>query len=213
MVVLSLMTATVRRTIHADNHGARAADTKQIAIANYLQWQIERNYFDKVAKGAQRKLAALGKRKLTKAVARDIRKAEALLEAAKVKPLAGRLPVNHKYAGKAVPADKLPRGYKTKGLRFTEDGFPDFGPHAIKLPNGKPSVKIKLTGRHNTDILLANKAAGFRPAKTPDGFTWHHHQDGTTMQLVPKDLHKSIRHTGGTAHYKHSTGDKTVYPQ
>ena len=28
MVVLSLMTATVRRTIHADNHGARAADTK-----------------------------------------------------------------------------------------------------------------------------------------------------------------------------------------
>ncbi|MDH5641622.1 MAG: HNH endonuclease, partial [Nitrospira sp.] len=84
--------------------------------------------------------------------------------------------------------------------------------HAAKLPNGKYSVEIKLTGRQDPDILLANKAAGFRPAKTPDGFTWHHHQDGTTMQLVPKDLHLNVKHTGGRAHYRHVTGDKSSYP-
>jgi hypothetical protein len=35
--------------------------------------------------------------------------------------------------------------------------------------------------------------------KTPDGYTWHHHQVGKTMQLVPKNLHKEVKHTGGAA--------------
>lgn len=36
-------------------------------------------------------------------------------------------------------------------------------------------------------------------AAVPDGYTWHHHQDGTTMQLVPTDLHDAVRHTGWAA--------------
>ncbi len=39
------------------------------------------------------------------------------------------------------------------------------------------------------------------PAEFSDlpGYTWHHHQDGRTMQLVREDVHESARHTGGSA--------------
>jgi hypothetical protein len=30
-----------------------------------------------------------------------------------------------------------------------------------------------------------------------DGFTWHHHQDGTTMQLVDRFIHSKTGHSGG----------------
>ena len=43
----------------------------------------------------------------------------------------------------------------------------------------------------------ANRVAGFK--STPDGFTWHHVEDGITMQLVPTDLHDVVKHTGGAA--------------
>ena len=56
-------------------------------------------------------------------------------------------------------------------------------------------VKITRTGSRAGDNRAANEAAGF--SKTPEGFTWHHHQDGTTMQLVPKDIHAQTGHTGG----------------
>ncbi|MCC8399132.1 MAG: HNH endonuclease [Rickettsia endosymbiont of Platyusa sonomae] len=29
--------------------------------------------------------------------------------------------------------------------------------------------------------------------------TWHHVEDGKTMQLVPEELHIKVRHTGGAA--------------
>ena len=32
---------------------------------------------------------------------------------------------------------------------------------------------------------------------TPKGFTWHHCEDGVTMQLIPTDLHRAIGHDGG----------------
>jgi len=37
---------------------------------------------------------------------------------------------------------------------------------------------------------------------TPDGYTWHHHQDCLTLQLVPWDLHSAVYHTGGVAMLK-----------
>ncbi|MGL4426214.1 MAG: HNH endonuclease, partial [Alphaproteobacteria bacterium] len=43
----------------------------------------------------------------------------------------------------------------------------------------------------------ANKTFSYK--KTPEGFTWHHHHDGTTMQLVPYELHRVVNHTGGAA--------------
>jgi len=29
--------------------------------------------------------------------------------------------------------------------------------------------------------------------------TWHHNEDGITMELVPTDIHDAARHTGGVA--------------
>lgn len=34
---------------------------------------------------------------------------------------------------------------------------------------------------------------------TPDGYTWHHHEDKGKMQLVDTEVHNNTRHTGGKA--------------
>jgi len=72
---------------------------------------------------------------------------------------------------------------------FDSDGFPDFSAHATH------TVTINQTGRRGVDERLANAAAGLRA--TPKGYTWHHHQDGTTMQLIPRAIHRATGHTGG----------------
>jgi A nuclease of the HNH/ENDO VII superfamily with conserved WHH len=80
------------------------------------------------------------------------------------------------------------------GVKFNVDGFPDFSPYSIK------TVKVKgLTGE-KSDFTLANKAAGYK--KTPKDYTWHHNQDLKTMELVPFDLHYTVKHTGGTSKLK-----------
>jgi hypothetical protein len=75
------------------------------------------------------------------------------------------------------------------GIPFDKKGFPDFSSVS------KAEVKIKQTGTRAGDFREANKAAGFE--STPKGYTWHHHQDGETMQLVPRDIHAQTGHTGG----------------
>jgi hypothetical protein len=80
------------------------------------------------------------------------------------------------------------------GVPFDADGFPDFSDFATA------EVKIELTGNRYLDDKAANQSLGFR--KTPEGYTWHHHQDGTTMQLVPKDIHSKTGHTGGFSLWK-----------
>lgn len=63
-----------------------------------------------------------------------------------------------------------------------------------------PGEALGYSGDRKRDAVAANAAAGFR--HTPTGYTWHHHQDGRTMQLVPTDLHRAISHTGGHAAQK-----------
>jgi DNase/tRNase domain of colicin-like bacteriocin len=93
-----------------------------------------------------------------------------------------------------------------------ENGFPDFSPFS------KKNVQIEgMTGLHHVDFVKANKAAGF--GNTPDAhtkfnngefadYTWHHHEDTKTMQLVPKALNnpknEGLLHTGGAAVSKHN---------
>jgi hypothetical protein len=61
-------------------------------------------------------------------------------------------------------------------------------------------VEIELTGDYSKDFLAADKAAGFNKNNPrPTDHTWHHHQNAGYMQLVPKDLHSAIKHTGGMA--------------
>jgi len=81
-------------------------------------------------------------------------------------------------------------------LRFTALGFPDFAPYAIK------SVKIKMNGNRSYtspdgDFGNANEAAGYKRYEEHPDHTWHHHEDRTTMLLVPRDLHSAVRHSGG----------------
>jgi hypothetical protein len=75
------------------------------------------------------------------------------------------------------------------GIPFDKSGFPDFSGVA------KAEVKISATGSRAKDFRAANEAAGLK--STPEGLTWHHHQDGATMQLVPSDIHAQTGHTGG----------------
>ena len=104
----------------------------------------------------------------------------------------GRYPPNYRWAGKvyrgkmwtAELASKYP-----KGVRFNRAGFPDFSPYSIK----KITFKKGFTDRA-ADIAAANKRF-----QAPDGYTWHHVQDGRTLLLVPTDLHDAIRHGGGIA--------------
>jgi hypothetical protein len=77
------------------------------------------------------------------------------------------------------------------GVPFDVEGYPDF--RAAKVV--KAEVKIEPTGSRARDFAAANKAAGLR--ETPKGMTWHHHQDRTTMQLVPTEIHAKTGHTGG----------------
>ncbi|MBN9565605.1 MAG: HNH endonuclease, partial [Alphaproteobacteria bacterium] len=112
----------------------------------------------------------------------------------RVRPVNDRFPINHEYAGKLYPLEKLPKELREKyshSIPFSGAGFPDFSRYA------KHKIRIKFSGDSNRDIRLSNKLLSYK--KTPEGYTWHHHYDGETMMLVPKELHDAVRHTGGNA--------------
>jgi hypothetical protein len=83
------------------------------------------------------------------------------------------------------------RGKYPHSVPFTGTGHPDFSRYATK------KVEIRMTGTRRLDTKRANQSVGYK--KIPEGYTWHHHQDGKTMQLVPKELHDVVLHTGGVA--------------
>ena len=103
--------------------------------------------------------------------------------------------MNKKMAGTTY---KLPGELGNKypnGVKYDDYGFPDYSPYSrytVKLDN--------LKGNNYHDFKLANEAVGL-PYKgnSPPGYTWHHVEDGKTMMLVPKDLHRATSHTGGAA--------------
>ena len=77
-------------------------------------------------------------------------------------------------------------------VTYNKEGYPDFSPYA--------EAETKINGLKGTippDDALANKAVGL--TSTPEGYTWHHVEDGKTMQLVPTDLHATFPHSGGAA--------------
>ncbi|HKP52979.1 MAG TPA: DUF6531 domain-containing protein [Chloroflexia bacterium] len=114
-----------------------------------------------------------------------------------IRPMGVSLPKakrNLDFAGKVFhPEDVEVSSKYPNGVRFTENGYPDFTPYAIV------EVKIKMKGNYTTDYEEANKAAGIPGKRPPVGYTWHHHEDRTTMLLVPEDLHRKVGHDGGIA--------------
>jgi len=186
------------------------AKAEQDRVLRIVYWQKQRQFFRaylNAARQEQRAIRqALKKARPAERVALDARQAAAHTgeEIAKVEPVAGQLPRNHAYAGHEFPRSQLPPKYRERGLRFKDTGYPDFEPYAMVLPNGQKKVKIALTGSRSADETAANAAVKLK--RQPRGYTWHHNEDMETMSLVPTDLHNTVKHTGGTAGYKHRTG-------
>ena len=111
----------------------------------------------------------------------------------------GRLIRNHKYAGKSVSVGKIAPKLATKyrkPIKFNKYGYPNFSKYS------KLDIKTsKLTGNHQKDVKIVEKIAKRKYPKWRKrvGYTWHHHQDGKTMQYVPTDLHSAIPHSGGAS--------------
>lgn len=80
------------------------------------------------------------------------------------------------------------------------NGYPDFTPY-MRHPSGVRSVRINVTGIDRTDVRNANIAAGHPEWKSqpPEGWTWHHHEDTKTMQLVPRAINSGFDHLGGAS--------------
>ena len=119
------------------------------------------------------------------------------LAVSRIRKVNDRMPMNHELAGKVYPLERLPHALRQKyphSVPFSGAGYPDFSRYAIR------KVEINVTGNRARDEILANKVAGLD--LKPKGYTWHHHQDGKTMLLVPKELHKRVGHTGSVAHVK-----------
>ncbi|POR14423.1 hypothetical protein BWK58_15440, partial [Flavobacterium columnare] len=95
--------------------------------------------------------------------------------------------------------DKYP-----KGVKFTEKGFPDFSPYVEKFKGKKIQVKLDNlnSGKNGSAKDIREAIKKFKLAnpewKMPEGgFTWHHIENTTELQLVPYDLHTIVRHHGG----------------
>jgi len=91
------------------------------------------------------------------------------------------------------------------GVRYTPDGYPDFEPFAIAR------AEIHQTGFNDIDFKAANLESGIGAGidshrLAHPGFTWHHHQNGTTMLLVPTPIHNAARHSGGASIARHAGG-------
>jgi len=112
-------------------------------------------------------------------------------EEAYMKALSQTIPRNMERAGKR---------HRITGVPFTKDGYPDFGNYLYKGSKGKAEVQLEKFTNHKDDRIIADRLAGFK--ETPDGYTWHHKEDGTTMQLVQRSIHKKTGHTGGNTIYK-----------
>lgn len=110
--------------------------------------------------------------------------------------------------GDWVPDEKSSLGqelqkFNKKGIPY-ENGFPNYDDFIYK-ENGI-SARVEIPQRGGTkDYTPADKAMrellGDPDWTRPDNYTWHHKQDGVTMELVPTELHGGGKtgHLGGTS--------------
>jgi len=139
-------------------------------------------------------------------------------EAGKVKPRKPLQPNREKWKKNGGTVEENKDGtitYTNKDgqpVTYNKDGYPDFTPYAH--PTVEP-VEIKVANPTNrpADFKAANEAAGLnknstppvlKPNESPEGYTWHHHEDGKTMILVDENVHK-ISHTGGVSTVKNNS--------
>ncbi|WP_299460874.1 HNH endonuclease [uncultured Microscilla sp.] len=124
-----------------------------------------------------------------------------------IRYVGSRAPRNaKKYAGKTFPLPRSLRRKYGKGVKFSKKGFPDF--EAVLKAKGIKYKKTTITMSANSaqDIAAANKKVFNHSTNRPSEFkdyTWHHSEDGSSMILVPRDLHDYVKHTGGDAITRH----------
>ena len=76
------------------------------------------------------------------------------------------------------------------------DGYPDFKSAGMV----KQEVNIGTFQGYSKDFPKADKMAPNGPI--PETSTWHHHQDGVTLQEVETIYHERFRHRGGMSAIK-----------
>ena len=96
------------------------------------------------------------------------------------------------------PINAWRAGTAYNGIPIKLNGYPDFSGVAISTQT------VPFTGSYSRDFAAANAGAGL--TETPAGFTWHHCEDGQTLQLVPTADHDAVRHTGGVAIWEELNG-------
>ncbi|EIU8053909.1 HNH endonuclease, partial [Salmonella enterica subsp. enterica serovar Havana] len=80
------------------------------------------------------------------------------------------------------------------------DGYPDFSPYEVQhvdVPDLKGNHRLGPSGDFGKANALAPKGAADLEVNT-----WHHHQNGVTMQEVPKDIHSRFTHRGGVSNIR-----------
>lgn len=101
--------------------------------------------------------------------------------------------------------------YGIDGIEF-KGGQPDFS----EISKGTVEIKSFSDSRTDNfdkaDIELA-KQKGVSPGeiskyRKEEGYTWHECADMKTMQLVPKDIHNNISHSGGISEIKKGLGEQ-----
>ncbi|WJY73729.1 HNH endonuclease [Corynebacterium auriscanis] len=127
----------------------------------------------------------------------------------------GRKPINSRYAdGNWRDGDpsRMPKGWIYDDIPFNKRGFPVFDAHVAQLPptatynphtmpvKGRAVVRISPTKSRDGDVAEADRILNINADyRRKHGFVWHHHEDKGIMQLIPQDLHRAVRHTGGWA--------------
>lgn len=98
--------------------------------------------------------------------------------------------------------------YGQSGVRYV-NGKPDFSPFIKKGTDGQPiqtrisNMKGDLARGSNGDVgqavaPLKEKYGSWGKTTDEKGFTWHHNEDTSTMQLVDTRIHSTAQ--GGGAH-------------
>lgn len=128
----------------------------------------------------------------------------------------------HKGKAKTIMLSGKANAVETRdGITLKRDinGFPIFNskfdtyvPDDL-LGNRDPDSHFKYANGQFKKLLEVNKGVGETlgltkeqiehflkeppSSRPPSGLTWHHHQDSGRMQLVDRDEHRFVRHTGG----------------
>jgi hypothetical protein len=94
---------------------------------------------------------------------------------------------------------KLINATDGKPIKYN-DGYPDFSGFICKHKGDPVKVEVEMVG-DPTDFTRANNAMKkkYPGWKQPKDTTWHHKEDGVTMELVPYDIHGNVPHTGGAS--------------